>query len=158
MARVNNKIALITGGSTGIGAKTAELLALEGATVIVADILVDKGKVLANKINAYFYHLDVSNETRWQQVTDFIKQKFGRLDILVNNAGITGLNENLGPQDPENISLDAWHQVHNINLDGVFLGCKYGIGLMKEQGGSIINMSSRSGMVGIPGASAYASS
>ncbi len=89
---------------------------------------------------------------------NIIKDKFGRLDILFNNAGITGFDHNLGIQDPENISLHAWHEIHKINLDGVFLGCKYAIQLMKQYGGSIINMSSRSGIVGIPTASAYASS
>ncbi|MDA8561528.1 SDR family oxidoreductase [Gammaproteobacteria bacterium] len=158
MPRVKNKIALITGGSRGIGAETARLLAKEGATVIVTDILEDLGESVAKEINGIFYKLDVSKESDWQNITSEIRKQYGRIDILFNNAGITGLNENLGPQDPENISIDAWHQVHQVNLDGVFLGCKYAIFLMKENGGSIINMSSRSGMVGIPGASAYASS
>ncbi len=158
MGRVEGKIALITGGSRGIGAETARLLANEGATVIVADILENEGKAVADDIKGHFYALDVSDESQWKKVVADIKQKFGRLDILFNNAGITGLNEDLGLHDPENTSLEAWHHVHRVNLDGVFLGCKYGIELMKEQGGSIINMSSRSGIVGIPAASAYASS
>ncbi len=158
MARVKNKIALITGASKGIGRETARLLASEGAHVIVTDILETEGRKLANEIGGEFYSLDVSSEKDWKRITDYVQKKHDHLDILFNNAGITGLNENLGPQDPEHISLDAWHQVHNINMDGVFLGCKYGIQLMKKQGGSIINMSSRSGIVGIPGAAAYASS
>lgn len=158
MARVKDKIALVTGGSRGIGAETARTLAREGAEVIVTDMLLDEGRAVADSINGTFYALNVADESAWQEVTKSIKDKFGRLDILFNNAGITGLNENLGAQDPEHISLDAWHYIHKVNLDGVFLGCKYGIGLMKAQGGSIINMSSRSGIVGIPGASAYASS
>ncbi len=158
MARIENKIALITGGSQGIGAATAKLFAQEGATVLIADILASEGEAIAKDMGSKFYQLDVSSEAAWQQVVDSIKAEFGRLDILFNNAGITGLNENLGPQDPENISLTAWQHVHHVNLDGVFLGCKYGISLMKTHGGSIINMSSRSGIVGIPGASAYASS
>ncbi len=158
MARVKNKIALITGGAKGIGAATARLFASEGARVLIADVLSEEGKALAHEIGGKFYYLDVSDEAHWQQVASAIKNEWGRLDILFNNAGITGLNENLGPQDPENTTLEAWHFIHKVNLDGVFLGCKYGIGLMKEQGGSIINMSSRSGLVGIPGASAYASS
>jgi NAD(P)-dependent dehydrogenase (short-subunit alcohol dehydrogenase family) len=86
-------------------------------------------------------------------------QKFTTLDILVNNAGITGFQEGLGPQDPENASLESWRAVHAVNSDGVFLGCKYGIEMMKaHQRGSIINISSRSGLVGIPGAAAYAAS
>ncbi len=158
MTRVKNKIALITGGSRGIGAETARLLAHEGATVIITDILIEEGQALADRIGGKFYALDVSDETAWQSIINAIQHEFGRLDILFNNAGITGFNGNLGSQDPENISLESWHYVHKINLDGVFLGCKYGISLMKQHGGSIINMSSRSGLVGIPGASAYASS
>lgn len=158
MARVQNKIALVTGGSRGIGAGTARLLAQEGATVIVTDRLQSEGEAIAREIKGQFYLLDVASEEDWQRVTEVILQQFGRLDILFNNAGITGLNENLGAQDPENISLEAWRFVHRINCEGVFLGCKYGIKLMKQHGGSIINMSSRSGMVGVPGASAYASS
>lgn len=158
MARVKNKIALVTGGGRGIGAETARLLSREGATVIVSDILIDEGQAVADRIGGKFYSLDVADESAWQGAISAVKDEFGRLDILFNNAGITGFNEDLGPQDPENISLEAWHHVHKVNLDGVFLGCKYGISLMKEHGGSIINMSSRSGIVGIPGASAYASS
>lgn len=158
MNRVAGKIALVTGGARGIGASTAELLSIQGATVIIADTNVDEGEMLACRIGGLFLPLDVSVEAEWIQVFAVLQDQFGRLDILVNNAGITGLAEDLGPQDPEHISIHAWHHVHHINLDGVFLGCKYGITLMKRDGGSIINMSSRSGMVGIPGASAYASS
>jgi NAD(P)-dependent dehydrogenase (short-subunit alcohol dehydrogenase family) len=156
--RVQGKIALVTGGSRGIGAATAQLLAAEGATVIVADILTTEGKALAAEINGEFYELDVVAEAAWQQLAKFITTKFGKLDILFNNAGIIGLDPSFGPQDPEHTSLATWHKVHQVNLDGVFLGCKYGIGLMKQHGGSIINMSSRSGVVGIPTACAYASS
>ena len=158
MARAQGKVALITGAARGIGAETARLLAKEGASVIVTDIEPDAGQALADEIGGTFWKLDVSEEEEWRGVSAAVQKQFGRLDILFNNAGITGFNENIGSQDPETITLDAWHQVHRVNLDGVFLGCKYGIGLMKEKGGSIINMSSRSGMVGIPAASAYASS
>jgi NAD(P)-dependent dehydrogenase (short-subunit alcohol dehydrogenase family) len=158
MGRVQDKIAFITGGSRGMGLATAQLLASEGAMVIITDILVDEGRSVANSIQGKFYELDVADEAQWKEVIRAIDKEFGKLDILFNNAGIIGFDQNLGPQDPEKISLEAWHYVHKINLDGVFLGCKYGIGLMKEHGGSIINMSSRSGIVGIPTASAYASS
>jgi NAD(P)-dependent dehydrogenase (short-subunit alcohol dehydrogenase family) len=84
--------------------------------------------------------------------------KFRYLDILVNNAGITGFMESTGPWDAENTDLESWKEVHRVNATGVMLGCKYGIKLMKEKGGSIVNVSSRSGIVGIPGAVAYASS
>ncbi len=158
MLRLEDKIALITGGSRGIGAATADLFATHGAEVIIVDLLVEEGEALASRIGGQFYQLDVSDELGWQQLVASIQKAYGRLDIVFNNAGITGLNENLGPQDPENISLDAWHHVHKVNVDGVLLGCQAGLSLMKKSGGSIINMSSRSGLVGIPGASAYASS
>ena len=158
MKRLDNKIALVTGGSRGIGAETARMMAKEGAYVIVTDIQDDKGQEIAKEIKGEYHHLDVSSESEWKSFSDIIAKKHGRLDISFNNAGIIGLNENLGPQDPENVSLESWHKIHSVNLDGVFLGCKYAIGLMKKHGGSIINMSSRSGVVGIPGAAAYASS
>jgi len=158
MSRLKHKIALITGASRGIGAETAKLLVDEGAEVILTDIRDDEGQALADTLGASYEHLDVASEAEWRALTNKIMQKHGRLDVLFNNAGIIGLDEALGPQDPEHASLDSWHHVHAINLDGVFLGCKYGIALMKAQGGSIINMSSRSGMVGIPAAAAYASS
>ena len=158
MKRLHNKIALVTGGSQGIGAETARMMAKEGAYVIVTDIQDDTGQEIAKEIKGEYHHLDVSSETEWKTLGETIEKKHGRLDIAFNNAGIIGLNESLGPQDPENVSLDSWHKIHSVNLDGVFLGCKYEIVLMKKNGGSIINMSSRSGVVGIPGAAAYASS
>lgn len=158
MNRLKNKVALITGASQGIGAATAELFVKEGAQVIITDIRDEQGAAYAKKIGASYYHLDVSFESEWQSVINAVHKKYNRLDILFNNAGILGINAQYGPQDPENISLKAWHDIHKINLDGVFLGCKYGIALMKTHGGSIINMSSRSGMVGVPGTCAYASS
>lgn len=161
MPRVANKIALITGAARGIGATTAQLLAEEGAFVIITDILDSEGEALANVMGpnkAVYYHLDVSSEADWEKLSRIIADKYGRIDILFNNAGIIGLESHHGPQDPEHCSLDTWHHVHHINLDGVFLGCRYAIQWMKKSGGSIINMSSRSGIVGIPAACAYASS
>lgn len=158
MKRLHNKIALVTGGSQGIGAETAKMMAKEGAYVIVTDIQDDKGQEIAKELKGEYFHLDVSSEVEWKALAEVIEKKHGRLDIVFNNAGIIGFNENLGPQDPENVSLESWHKIHSVNLDGVFLGCKHAIGLMKKNGGSIINMSSRSGVVGIPGAAAYASS
>lgn len=158
MNRLYNKIALITGASQGIGAATAELFIKEGAQVIITDIKDEQGIAYSQKIGASYYHLDVSVESEWQKTITMIQKKYGRLDILFNNAGILGLSAECGPQDPENISLKTWHYIHTINLDSVFLGCKYGISLMKLTGGSIINMSSRSGIVGVPNTCAYASS
>lgn len=159
--RLEGKVALITGSAQGIGEETAIVLAREGATVIVSDIQDEKGKKVANKIGsrALYLHLDVSNEKEWDQAIKTILQKFSKLDILVNNAGITGFQEGFGLQDPENASIDSWRAVHAVNSDGVFLGCKHAIHAMKNNpGSSIVNISSRSGLVGIPGAAAYASS
>lgn len=160
MPRLENKIALITGGARGIGAETARLFIKEGATVVITDILDDIGLALAKSLGpkAHYLHLDVSDEAKWSQVIQWVKTQWGRLDVLFNNAGITGLGHPNDPQDPEHASLESWHRVHHVNSDGVFLGCKHGISLMKEHGGSIINMSSRSGMVGVPGSAPYAAS
>lgn len=159
--RLEGKVALITGAAQGIGEETAIVLAREGATVIISDIEDEKGQKVAKKIgpSAIYLHLDVRCEEDWAHAMKLILQKFSKLDILVNNAGITGFLEGFGPQDPETSSLESWRAVHATNLDGVFLGCKHAILAMKNNpGSSIINISSRSGLVGIPGAAAYASS
>jgi len=158
--RLKDKIALITGSAQGIGQATAELFCKEGATVIVTDIQDEKGNHLVKNLkpNAEYLHLDVGNEDSWLKATEYITKKYGQLDILVNNAGITGFLESSKPLDAENSDLNSWEKVHRVNSTGVMLGCKYAIKLMKEKGGSIINISSRSGVVGIPGAVAYASS
>ena len=158
--RLKDKIALITGSARGIGQATAELFHREGAVIIVSDIRDEEGKNVADKLknNAEYLHLDVGSEECWITAAEYIKSKFGRLDILVNNAGITGFLESSGPWDAENSDLRSWEEVHRVNATGVMLGCKYAIRLMKDKGGSIVNISSRSGVVGIPGAVAYASS
>lgn len=158
--RIENKIALITGSARGIGKATAELFHKEGATVIISDIRDKEGDSFAKNMGdrVDYIHLDVGDENNWIAVTEYITKSHGRLDILVNNAGITGFLESTGPWDAENCDLKTWEEVHRVNSTGVMLGCKYAIRLMKEKGGSIINISSRSGVVGIPGAVAYASS
>jgi 3(or 17)beta-hydroxysteroid dehydrogenase len=158
--RLKGKVALITGSARGIGQATAELFQKEGAIVIGSDIRDDEGKALVKNLstNTDYLHLDVGSEESWQIATEYINKKYGRLDILINNAGITGFLESTGPWDAENSDLSSWDQVHRVNSTGVMLGCKYAIRLMKKKGGSIVNISSRSGIVGIPGATAYASS
>lgn len=160
MNRLENKIALITGAARGIGRAIAELFHQEGATVIITDIRDDEGLQVAENLDSRneYRHLDVKFESEWQAITDYIFQKYGGLDILVNNAGITGFLETSGPFDAENVELESWEEVHAVNSTGTMLGCKYAIKLMKEKGGSIVNISSRSGVVGIPGAVAYAAS
>ncbi|MCH9625077.1 MAG: Cyclopentanol dehydrogenase [Chlamydiales bacterium] len=154
-----DKVVLITGAAQGIGKGIAELFSEAGATCILTDINDKLGNDVAASIpNARYIHLDVRKEDDWQKVLEGLQAEGLGLDILVNNAGITGFQEGFGPQDPENASLEEWHKIHQVNLDGTFLGCKYAIQKMKDRGGAIINISSRSGLVGIPGAAAYASS
>jgi len=158
--RLKDKIALITGSARGIGQATAELFHKEGAIVIISDIRDNEGEEIAQKLGerVEYIQLDVRDENSWSRAAEYIKNKFGRLDILVNNAGITGFLESTGPWDAENSDLESWEEIHRVNSTGVMLGCKYAIRLMKEKGGSIVNISSRSGLVGIPGAVAYAAS
>lgn len=160
MLRLEGKVALVTGAASGIGAGIAQAFAAEGAFVKVTDLQDVPGAEVAKSLapSASYSHLDVRLESDWISVIDSILNDRGKLDILVNNAGITGF-ESPGPQDPENVTMEDWHAVLATNLDGTFLGCKHGIRAMKSrQQGSIINISSRSGIVGIPGAAAYAAS
>jgi 3(or 17)beta-hydroxysteroid dehydrogenase len=155
MPRLQDKSALITGGARGIGAAIAKAFIAEGATVIIADVDLDAAPKTAAGLNAAFFKLDVSSEADWESLA----LAHPVIDVVVNNAGITGFEDGPGPHDPEHASLEEWHRVHAVNLDGTFLGCRYAIKAMRAKGtGSIINMSSRSGLVGIPGAAAYASS
>ncbi len=155
MARLHRKLCIVTGAARGIGRAIAQRFHEEGGEVIVTDIDAEAGRQTAREIGCRFELLDVGEEAAWQQ----LEAQVPRIDVLVNNAGVTGFEQGMAPHDPEHASLAEWRAVHRINLDGTFLGCRYAIGAMKAQGtGSIINISSRSGLVGIPGAAAYASS
>ena len=159
MNRVKNKVAIVTGGALGLGRAQAQLLAVEGASVIVTDVKVAEGKHCVEEITkaggtATFLQHDVADEVRWQFIIDETLQEFGQLDVLVNNAGVL-ISEPL-----IETSLQDWRRLMAINLEGVFLGMKTAIPAMldAEQGGSIINLSSIAGIVGIPNLSAYNSS
>jgi NAD(P)-dependent dehydrogenase (short-subunit alcohol dehydrogenase family) len=155
MKRLQNKTALITGGARGIGAAIAKAFMDQGAIVILTDVNDDEGQATANQLGVSYAHLDVSKEEDWQAIAT----RYPQIDVLVNNAGITGFEDGPAPHDPASASLEEWRRVHATNLDGAFLGCRYAINAMKAAGtGSIINIASRSGLVGIPGAAAYASS
>ncbi|MEQ1541918.1 MAG: SDR family oxidoreductase [Novosphingobium sp.] len=155
MPRLNGKICVVTGAARGIGRAICEAFVREGATVILTDIDDAGGTAAAAAIGCQFLHLDVRDEADWAALSRAVPQA----DVVVNNAGITGFEDSPGPHDPQNASLADWRAVHATNLDGTFLGCRYAIAAMQAKGaGSIINVSSRSGLVGIPGAAAYASS
>jgi len=154
MGQVDGKIALVTGGASGIGEACVQTLAREGATVVISDIDDVRGDELASSISAagqqaiYLSH-DVTDEARWQQVVAEIERRYGRLDILVANAGI-GI---MVPSIVE-MSLADWRRQTAVNLDGVFLSVKHGIPLMRHPsgasrgGGSIIMTSSIAGLRG----------
>lgn len=155
MHRLDNKTCVVTGAGRGIGAAIATAFTEEGAKVIITDIDAGAVQATAARIGATPMVLDAGSEADWAQLAEALPD----IDVLVNNAGITGFDLPGPSHDPEHASLADWHEVHRVNLDGVFLGCRYAIGAMRRRGaGSIINMSSRSGLVGIPAAAAYASS
>jgi NAD(P)-dependent dehydrogenase (short-subunit alcohol dehydrogenase family) len=173
--RLEGRVVLVTGAARGIGLATARRCRLEGAIVVLTDVndaaVHAAAAGLAEEAGPLVRcrQLDVREESAWREVVDRVVAEDGRLDVLVNNAGITGFSDDvasgghaepLGPQDPEHASLRAWHEVHRTNLDGVFLGCREAIRVMKPpaSGGALVNISSRSGLVGIPRAVAYAAS
>lgn len=154
-ARVAGKVALITGGASGVGRASARLLAREGAQVVISDIDVAAGQALAQAIGpaALFLAHDAASEADWARVIDVIRTTYGRLDIVFNNAGI------LLHGDLEHTDYRDWQRVQRVNSDSVFLGCRAALGLMKEgEGGSIINMSSIAGLAGRDDYTAYSAS
>ena len=155
MKRLEHKRCLVTGAARGIGEAIAARFLREGAQVILSDIDFDATAETAQRLGGTPYALDVAQESHW----DRLAQDYPEMDVVVNNAGITGFETSPAPQDPENAALEDWRRVHRTNTDGTFLGCRYAIRAMRKAGaGSIINISSRSGLVGIPAAAAYAAS
>ena len=153
------QVAIVTGGASGIGAACARLLAAHSTAVVIGDVQDDLGAKVAGEIGGSFRALDVASEPSWIALADDTLARFGRLDILVNNAGIAGSGT------IEDTTTEMWDRVHAINLDGVFLGCKYGIAAMKRTGpgkpaskGAIVNISSIAGIVGGAGPCAYTAS
>jgi NAD(P)-dependent dehydrogenase (short-subunit alcohol dehydrogenase family) len=152
------KIALVAGAASGIGQATALLLAREGAAVCCTDIDADKAGSTARTIEeaggrSSSGRLDVTSEDSWREALEQVIDRFGRLDVLVNSAGIS-----FG-KPVTDMSLDEWRRVLAVNLDGVFLGTKHAIpALRRTGGGSIVHISSASGLKAAPGASAYSAS
>ncbi len=159
MGRLDNKVAMISGGALGIGGADSLLFAKEGAKVAIADISAEAGEALVEEIKAeggeaFFVRLDVSSEKDWEAGIRQVLEKYGKLNILVNNAGVS-LGKNI-----EETSLEEWNWLMGINATGVFLGTKHAIAAMKGNGEncSIINRSSIDGQIAEAGLFAYCAS
>ena len=154
MARLEGKVALISGGARGQGAVEARMFAEEGASVVIGDILDDEGRQTEAQLRELGYectyvHLDVTSESDWDAAVQSAVNAYGKLDILLNNAGI------LIRKGIEDTTADDWDRIFAVNAKGVFLGTKAAIPAMRENGGgSIINISSTAGLVGSPNGSA----
>ena len=157
--RVAGKVALVTGGASGLGAESARRLAREGAAVLLTDLSADAGEAVAQGIveaggRAAFMTHDVTDEAGWAAAVAGAVDRFGRLDVLVNYAGVSG-----GPLELMTHSMEDWRRVLSVNLDGVFLGLRHGgPAIAASGGGSVINLSSILGKVALAGAAAYCAS
>jgi len=151
MGRLDEKVAIVTGGAMGIGWATCYLMAKEGARVALTDIAVEEGEQKVELLkeetgNASFWHLDVSDEEDVVRVFSEIKQMWGKIDVLVNNAGIAGVDK-----ATHEITSEEWNKVLSVNLNGVFYCTKHVVPQMKQTGGgSIINISSIYGIISAP--------
>ena len=155
MGRLNDKIAMVTGGASGLGAGIAQRFVEEGALTIITDIN-PEGEAVAKRLDAEFLTQDVSAESSWVDTIDEVVSRFGRLDVLVNNAGI------FSNSPVDETQLEDWQHVMDVNLTGVFLGCKHAVRAMKKNTGStrgsIVNLSSVVGLRGQLGGAAYGAS
>lgn len=154
MGRVEGKVAVITGGASGLGLASARRLAQEGATVVLADITEEQGRAAAAEIvGARFERLDVTVEAQWAALLDRVIAEHGKLDVLLNSAGVVKL------ASIEDTTEDIWRLVNSVGTDGTFYGCKHALRVMKAAGsGSIINMCSTASIQGGPQIFAYAAS
>lgn len=158
MGRVDNKIAIVTGGALGIGRATAEMLAAEGARVAVTDINEEEGRTTAERIEenggtATFYRHDVASDEDWSRVMEAVQADWGTPNILVNNAGLYLISA------LEETTVEDWNRIMEVNVTSVFLGMKHAAPAMRaDAGGSIINMSSVAGLIGSPGHVTYGAS
>ncbi len=151
--RLAGKTILISGGASGIGLATAQRALANGAHVAIGDVDAAAGERAARETpGLHFVRLDVTSDASWANATDDVRTRFRALDGVVNSAGIFLIG------DIETISDETWHRTHAVNVDGVFYGCRHAVRTMKERGGSIVNMSSVSGIVGGHNVIAYNSS
>jgi 3(or 17)beta-hydroxysteroid dehydrogenase len=150
MSRMHDKVVLITGAASGLGAADAALLASEGAHVIVTDVAQDAGRAVAQRIGGEFMPHDVRSEADWARVMDNVLVRHGRLDVLVNNAGVCLVG------DIETTTLEQYRLLSAVHGEACFLGCRHAVQVMKERGGSIINISSVAALRATPPVLAYA--
>jgi 3alpha(or 20beta)-hydroxysteroid dehydrogenase len=155
MGRIDGKVALVTGGASGMGAAEVRLFAAEGASVVIGDVADDAGRSLAAELGdgASYVHLDVTSEADWTAAVESVVAQFGSLDVLVNNAGIAE------PAPLAEMTLESYRRVVDVNQVGVFLGMKAVLAPMTATGnGSIINISSIDGMAGMDHLMSYVAS
>jgi 3(or 17)beta-hydroxysteroid dehydrogenase len=151
---VNAKVALVTGGASGIGRAASARLADAGYRVVVTDVDPGGREVAESVGGAVFVEHDVTSEPAWERAVETALQAHGRVDVLVNNAGVVLVRA------VTETRLEEWRALQAVNLDGVFLGTKHTVRAMRQhgEGGSIVNVSSASGLVGAPLSSAYCAS
>jgi 3(or 17)beta-hydroxysteroid dehydrogenase len=151
--RLEGKVAIITGGASGIGAAAARRFAAEGAAVVVADIQHNLGAAVADEVDGLFAQLDVADDDGWTRLMATVVDRWGRLDVVFNNAGV------VSGQSIEDLELSTWNRTIGINLTGVMLGCKHGIALMKRNpsgpSGALINTASTAAYAAMPADAAY---
>jgi NAD(P)-dependent dehydrogenase (short-subunit alcohol dehydrogenase family) len=151
---LDGKVALVTGGASGLGKAIAGRFSKDGATVAISDLNAELGTQIAQESAWSFYRHDVASEAAWTEVVSAIEHEHGKLNILVNNAGILAT-----PANPEQTQLADWQAMFSVNVEGVFLGCRAAIGAMRRAGGgAIVNVSSVAGMWATPYATAYGAS
>lgn len=153
--RLDGKVALVSGGASGIGAAHARVFAAEGAKLVAGDLQEDKGRAVVEAVNAnggeaVFVHLDVARQADWERAVGEAVSRFGKLTTLINNAGI------YWPRGTEEETLEGWNTMISVNQTGVWLGMKAAVPAMREAGGgAIVNISSLYGLIGSPGSITY---
>ena len=152
--RLQGKVAVVTGGASGIGAATVRRFRQEGAEVVIADVQTDLGNKLASETGAVFQQHDVTNEAQWKDLMAMVAKRFGRLDVMFNNAGVLGGGKSIIDMDTA-----TWQRVTAINQTGVMWGCQHAIALMQKNpggsSGSIINTASTTSYAGLANDLAY---